>query len=224
MQSAREEKWPSWEKVRRSVHRRSYVIAMTLSCLLLNYGWIRAALWVATRFPGPRSSSLQDVGVNNEFITWPFKSLSQHTLPLPWPPPPASVLLFSCWDGAISQLRWVNVSTFSAIGSSLYSSLNSPWLWLSHPLPVWRIFISGSIKGSRAGNKDYSFLSDSYLLSFESPKPTAPQLLHLPFICLVLCCECVCKPCIHRWPVAMWISLPSPAGLVQLPVEYIKGL
>lgn len=28
-------------------------IAMTLSYPLLSYGWIRATLWVATRFPGP---------------------------------------------------------------------------------------------------------------------------------------------------------------------------
>lgn len=152
MQSAREEKWPSWEKVRRSVHRRSYMIAMTLSCLLLNYDWIRAALWVATRFPGPRSSSLQDVGVNNEFITWPFEGLSQHALPLPWPPPPASVLFF-CSDWAISEPRWVSVSTFSAIASSLYSSLNSPWLWLSHPCLFGESLFLALSRGAERGIK-----------------------------------------------------------------------
>lgn len=125
----------------------------------------------------PRSSSLQDVGVNNEFITWPFQGLSQHTLPSPWPPPPASVLFFC------SELRWVSVSTFSAIASSLYSSLNSPWLWLSHPCLFGESLFLVLSRG--AGNKEYSFLSGSYLLSFQFPKPTAPQLVHLPFIFLV---------------------------------------
>lgn len=154
----------------RSLHPRSYVIAMTLSCLVLSYGWIRVVLLGCNMIPRPRSSSLQDAEVNNEFIRRPFERLSQRTLPSPWPPLSLSFFFFGSDSGGFQGPYLIPDETM------LLHPL--PWLLLctllwTHrsfdcPVPqtVWQIliFIPFSIQARGAGNKEYPYLLSSWIL------------------------------------------------------------
>lgn len=157
-----------------------YSIAMTLSCPLLSYGWIRAALLGCNMIPRPWSYSLQDAEVNNKFITQPFECLSQHTLPHPdLCLPLVSFPLFFRSRATQSSLISDETMLPHPLPSlplctllSTHHSFDRLVLW-----PVRQIPKSLLRQGERGRSINVLSCSSSHLLSF--PKQTAPWVVHI---------------------------------------------
>lgn len=122
--------------------------------------------------------------------------------------------------------------SFPHFGGHLWSEMRQCYHFLCHhflfvafpelALPsVWWVFTPGSIKEGEAGNKE-SFFSPFQLLSSLFPasktNSTPSFLLYSLFSTVSVSVKLVSTG--DLWPCG-W-GLPSPAGLVQLPVEYIK--